>query len=161
MVKKEYFDGAAELAPYLPLTIVRDLVGLGDHGKENMLQWGAATFELMGDPLERREAAITNMKKLRTFLEDTATLENLATDGWAQRATQRGILEGLDKAAAAELMRDYIAPSLDTTISAIGYAIWLFSKHPDQWTQLRADRSQIKNAVEEIVRLNTPILDRP
>ena len=157
MVKKEYFDGAAELAPYLPLTIVRDLVGLGDHGKENMLQWGAATFELMGDPLERREAAITNMKKLRTFLEDTATLENLATDGWAQRATQRGILEGLDKAAAAELMRDYIAPSLDTTISAIGYAIWLFSKYPDQWTQLRADRSQIKNAVEEIVRLNTPI----
>ena len=157
MVKKRCFDGAAELAPYLPLTIVRDLVGLGGHGKENMLSWGAATFELMGDPRERREVALSNMTKLREFLEDTATLENLANEGWAQRATQRGVLEGFDNARAAELMRDYIAPSLDTTISAIGYAIWLFSNNPDQWTQLRADRSLIKNAIEEIVRLNTPI----
>ena len=95
MVKKRWFDGAAELAPYLPLTIVRDLVGLGDHGKENMLKWGAATFELMGDPRERREMAIANMTKLRNFLEDTATLENLANEGWAQRATQREFWKGM------------------------------------------------------------------
>ena len=44
------FDAARDLAPYLPLSVVRDLVGLGDHGKAHMLDWGAATFELMGDP---------------------------------------------------------------------------------------------------------------
>lgn len=31
------FDAATELAPHVPLTVVRDLVGLGDHGKDNML----------------------------------------------------------------------------------------------------------------------------
>ena len=44
MVKKRYFDGAAELAPYLPLTIVRDLVGLGDHGKEKYVEMGSRNF---------------------------------------------------------------------------------------------------------------------
>ena len=33
----------------------------------------------------------------------------------------------------------------------------LFAKYPEQWQKLRADRSLIANATEEVVRLNTPI----
>jgi len=157
MTARKEFDAAKDLAPYLPLTVVRDLVGLGDHGKTNMLDWGAATFELMGDPGVRRDSAVGRLKELRSFLENDKTLDNLSADGWAKRATVRGIEDGFEPSRAAELMRDYIAPSLDTTISAIGYAIKLFAQYPDQWTKLRADRSLIKNAIEEIVRLNTPI----
>ncbi|MEX0282763.1 MAG: hypothetical protein AB3N13_16395, partial [Arenibacterium sp.] len=140
MVAKREFDAAAELAPHLPLTIVRDLVGLGAHGKKNMLDWAAATFELMGDPRNRRDQAVTNLKSLRNFLEDPATLDSLSPDGWANRATRLGINRGISPARAAELMRDYIAPSLDTTISAIGYGMMLFARAPDQWEKLRADR---------------------
>jgi len=151
------FDAASELAPYLPLSVVRDLVGLGNYGKDHMLDWGAATFELMGDPKQRRESAMARLKKLRAFLEDADTLDNLAEGGWARRATQLGIESGMSPSRAAELMRDYIAPSLDTTISAIGYGIKLFAEHTEQWAKLRDDRDLIRNAIEEIVRLNTPI----
>ncbi|MGC1443643.1 MAG: cytochrome P450 [Burkholderiaceae bacterium] len=151
------FDAAKDLAPHLPLTIVRDLVGLGDYGKDNMLDWGAATFELMGDPGPRRAAAINNLKKMRSFLDDPKTLHGLSPDGWAQRATHLGIQSGMAPERAVELMRDYIAPSLDTTISAIGYAMMLFARFPDQWARLKVDRSLMKGAIEEIVRLNTPI----
>lgn len=157
MVAKGAFDAASELAPHLPLKIVRDLVGLGEHGKGNMLKWAAATFELMGDPKERRGEAIENLKSLRRFLEDPETLDGLSPGGWANRATRLGIENGIEPGRAAELMRDYIAPSLDTTISAIGYAMMLFAKCPEQWDKLRADRSLIRNAIEEVVRLNTPI----
>jgi len=157
VVAKKSFDAATNLAPHLPLSVVRDLVGLGDYGKDNMLDWGAATFELMGDPGVRRTDAIDKLKSLRAFLEDPETLNNLSTDGWARRATQLGIESGMDPARASELMRDYIAPSLDTTISAIGFGIMLFAKNPDQWEKLRDNRELMKNAIEEIVRLNTPI----
>jgi cytochrome P450 len=157
MVAKKHFDAATELAPRLPLSIVRDLVGLGDYGRENMLEWGAATFELMGDPGERRAAAIDKLKNLREFLEDPSTLANLSTDGWAKRATELGIDSGMEPKRAVELMRDYIAPSLDTTISAIGFGVMLFAQFPEQWTKLRGNRELMKNAIEEIVRLNTPI----
>jgi len=89
------FDAAADLAPHLPLTIVRDLVGLGGDGRDNMLAWGAATFELMGDPGDRRAAAVEDMKALRGFLEDPRTLDGLDPDGWAQRATGKGIEAGI------------------------------------------------------------------
>ena len=154
---KKSFDAAKELAPHLPLSVVRDLVGLGDYGRDNMLEWGAATFELMGDPGERRPSAVEKLKQLRAFLEAPETLNNLSTDGWARRATQLGIESGMEPTRAAELMRDYIAPSLDTTISAISFGIMLFAKHPDQWRKLCENRGLMKNAIEEIVRLNTPI----
>ncbi|MDG1530751.1 MAG: cytochrome P450 [Paracoccaceae bacterium] len=157
MINQGAFDAASELAPYLPLTVVLDLVGLGERGSNNMLEWGAATFELMGDPKERRDAAAARLKDLRSFLDDEVTLSGLKPDGWANKATSKGIEAGIDKQKAAELMRDYIAPSLDTTISAIGYGINLFAQNPEQWEKLCADRSLIKNAIEEIVRLNTPI----
>lgn len=157
MMQKGAFDAAADLAPHLPLTIVRDLVGLGGHGKDNMLEWGAATFELMGDPGDRRDQAVSDLKEMRAYLDDPKTMDALDPDGWAQRATGRGIEAGIAPGKAVELMRDYIAPSLDTTISAIGYGVRLFAENPDQWAKIREDRSLIKNAIEEIVRLNTPI----
>lgn len=151
------FDAAQTLAPYLPMKIVRDLVGLGAHGKEQMLDWAGATFELMGDPRDRRQTAVDNLKSLRSFLDDPETLSHLDPEGWAQRATRRGLEKGIAPDKAAELMRDYIAPSLDTTISAIGYAMMLFAQNPEAWTKLRSDRSLVGNAIEEVVRLNTPI----
>ena len=54
-------------------------------------------------------------------------------------------------------MRDYIAPSLDTTISAGGFMALLFAQNPDQWDRLRAQPDLAPNAIEEIVRLATPI----
>ncbi len=157
LLKNKRFDAASELAPYVPLSVVRDLVGLGEYGKDHMLEWGAATFELMGDPKERGAKAADNLKRLREFLEDSETLDHLSDDGWAKRATRLGIESGMEPARAAELMRDYIAPSLDTTISAIGFGIKLFAEHPEQWDKLRGNRDLMRNAIEEIVRLNTPI----
>jgi len=157
VITKQRFDAATELAPHLPLSVVRDLVGLGDYGKDNMLDWGAATFELMGDAKDRRADAIDKLKQMRSFLENPKTLQSLSRDGWAKRATQLGMQEGMDAKRAAELMRDYIAPSLDTTISAISFGIMLFARNPAMWEKLRGNRLLVKNAIDEIVRLNTPI----
>ena len=157
LLAQDQFDAAAELAPHLPLTIVRDLVGLGDHGTTNMLKWGVVTFDLMGDRRQRRDTALTNLKQMRTFLESPETLENLPEDGWASRATKKAMEISMPHDQASELMRDYIPPSLDTTISAIGYGMLLFAQNPDQWELIRKDPSMIRNAIEEIVRLNTPI----
>ncbi len=39
VLKNKEFDAAIDLAPHLPLTVVRNLVGLGEYGKDNMLLW--------------------------------------------------------------------------------------------------------------------------
>ncbi|MFF3568120.1 cytochrome P450 [Nocardia jiangxiensis] len=55
------------------------------------------------------------------------------------------------------VMLDYITPSLDTTILAITNTIALFAEHPDQWDLLRADRSLIPHAINESLRLESPV----
>ena len=51
------------------------------------------------------------------------------------------------------LMRDYLGPSLDTTIFATSNLILLFGRNPDQWDIVRDDPSLILNAINECVRL--------
>jgi cytochrome P450 len=55
------------------------------------------------------------------------------------------------------LMIDYIAPSLDTTISAISNALYLLGTHPEQWQRLKEDPALIPGAVNEIVRYESPL----
>jgi cytochrome P450 len=55
------------------------------------------------------------------------------------------------------VLNDYVYPSLDTTIHSISTGLRLFGENPDQWAKVRADRSRLKSAVLEIVRLSTPI----
>ena len=55
------------------------------------------------------------------------------------------------------LLIDYIAPSLDTTISAISSALYLFATHPEQWQLLKDDPARIPNAINEVVRFESPL----
>ena len=55
------------------------------------------------------------------------------------------------------LFIDYLAPSLDTTISALGNAVWLFATHPDQWQILQEEPDRIKAAFNEVLRIESPI----
>jgi cytochrome P450 len=55
------------------------------------------------------------------------------------------------------MMTDYLGPSLDTTINATSSAILLFGRHPEQWDAVREDRSLIPNAINEVLRLESPI----
>jgi cytochrome P450 len=52
---------------------------------------------------------------------------------------------------------DYLGPSLDTTVAALGNAGWLFATHPDQWARLRREPERIKQAFNEVLRIESPI----
>ena len=55
------------------------------------------------------------------------------------------------------MLNDFRGPSLDTTIFGIVNTIWLFARHPDQWQLLRDDHSLLPHAINESLRLESPI----
>ncbi|MEZ5658281.1 MAG: cytochrome P450 [Burkholderiaceae bacterium] len=157
LVARGEFDAVADLAHYLPVTIVAELVGLPDAGTGNLFKWASATFNLFGPDNPRARAAFDDLKELREFLNIYGRPGKLKEGGWADRIFRVGPQRGIPVETCAQLMRDYINPSLDTTISATGQAIWFFAQNPDQWDIVRADPTLIDNAIEETVRLATPI----
>jgi cytochrome P450 len=58
---------------------------------------------------------------------------------------------------ASALIFDYLGPSLDTTITATTNAVKLFGEHPDQWRVLREKPYMVPNAINEVIRLESPV----
>lgn len=152
------FNAATDLAEHLPLSIVANRVGLPPVGRESMLSWAKASFDCIG-PIhtERTQRSLAVLPEMSAFISGNSAREQIEPGSW---------LDGLYDAADAGLIPheacgamaiDYVGPSLDTTISALSSAIWLFATHPDQWQLLRERPNLAANAVNEIVRLESPI----
>ncbi|WP_298862133.1 cytochrome P450/oxidoreductase [uncultured Sulfitobacter sp.] len=150
------FDAIADFAQFLPVTIVAELVGLPVDSAQ-MLKWASATFNLFGTENARTDQAFKDLTNLRDFLLEYGRPEKLKEGGWAKRIFDVGAERGIPYKTCAQLMRDYINPSLDTTISTTGQIVKFFADQPDQWDLIREDASLIPNAVEEAVRMATPI----
>jgi cytochrome P450 len=157
LVARKRFDAATDLAQYLPVTIVSNLVGLPEEGRERMLDWAAANFQCFGPLNERTTKAFETVKEMVHFAFTQCTRAKLKPDGWAKMiwdAADRGEIP-IDKPPL--MMNDYMGPSLDTTVFTTSSAIWLFAQNPDQWEALRADPSLIPGAINEVIRLESPL----
>ncbi|MFC6674266.1 hypothetical protein [Marinobacterium aestuariivivens] len=77
LAERGEFDAISDLAQFLPVTIVAELVGLPDAGRENMLRWASATFNLFGSENARAKAAFKDLQELKAFLDEYGTPEML------------------------------------------------------------------------------------
>ena len=115
----------------MPVTWVPDLLGWPEDGRDRLVEWAAANFDALGPLNARGEAAgagILEMAPTRTRSPRPSCRRHLRrTD---PDAAARGEVEA---GPCPMMIIDYLAPSLDTTISAIGNAVWLFATHPEQW----------------------------
>lgn len=157
LVARRHFDGIADLARFLPLTIVTELVGLPEDGRDNMLSWAAASFDILGIQNERGRKGIETIKEMRRWITTQATADRLKPGSWTVRIHQLAASGRIEADVCPLLIRDYINPSLDTTISATGQLIYQLGQNPDQWRLLRERPELIPNAVNEAVRLGSPI----
>ncbi len=152
------FDAVADLAHYLPLAVVTELVGLDDEGRDKMLHWAAGIFDAFG-PLSspRTLSGIEIAEQAFGYVHERVDRANLVAGGWGEalfHASDRGEISEL---TARLMLIDYITPSLDTTINATSAAIELFAANPEQWELLRRNPALIPQAINEIVRIESPI----
>jgi cytochrome P450 len=157
LATRRSFDAVEDLAKSLPLSIVPDLVGWPADGREHLLRWAGATFNFLGPLNDRALDAVPDVVAMMAFAAEMAAGGRLlpgSVGAGVVDAVANGELEA-DQVAA--LIVGYLAPSLDTTISAMGSAIWLAATHPEQWELLRRQPELIPNAFNEVVRLESPI----
>ena len=157
LVAQGTFDAATELAHHLPVTIVSSLVGLPEDGREHMLEWADANFNCFGPMNQRTEEAFPVVREMVDYAFTECVPGKLTPDGWAAgiwAAAERG---DIPAEKPPLMMNDYMGPSLDTTIFATANMIWLFARHPDQWTLLRERPDLMLNAINEVLRIETVI----
>lgn len=155
-VRQGTIDGV-DLATALPLAVVPDLVGWPRDQREHLIEWGGATFDILGPMNWQAIKAIPRSLQMLRFARRVVRQRNVLEGSIIDElltAADAGVLAH-DECPA--LMIDYIAPSLDTTISAISNALYLLGTHPEQWQLLKENPDLIPGAVNEIVRYESPL----
>jgi cytochrome P450 len=156
-LKKGEIDGVNDLAAALPLAVVPDLIGWPREQRDHLIEWGGATFDVLG-PLNGQAvkavpAAVRMLRFARRVVRNRAFLGGSMADELMVAADQGK----LSHAECPPLIVDYLAPSIDTTMSAISNALYLFACHPEQWQLLKDERAHMGNAINEVIRYEPPL----
>ncbi len=149
LVGQGWTDAMKTLAAFLPVEAVSHLVGLPEVGRERMLAWAGATFNLIGPDQDPADFAM--LGEARAFMASLSA-DTVREGSWAGdlfAAAQAGRLSHGEAMAA---LSAYIVPSLDTTILAKGHLLNNLAANPDQWRLLRQRPDLIPGAVLEGVR---------
>lgn len=142
------FDAVADLARPYSLTVVADLIGLPPEGRDHYPPLAERAFNVMGPGNERAADGFGALAELRQRTLGACTAGQLTAGRRAEQLCQAGRMD---------LVPAYTWPGIDTTVNALGAAVALFARHPDQWDRVRADRSLIPSAFNEVLRLHAPV----
>jgi cytochrome P450 len=158
-------DGGMELigdlAFTLPFTVISELLGMPDTDTEQLRAWS-------GD-LVRGLEPVVDVDTLRTIDEASGNMFDLITAAIAgkRRKPADDLLSALiaaeengdvlsDVELAEQVVLLYVAGH-ETTVNLIGNGVLALLRHPDQLTALRDDPALAGNAVDELLRYDSPV----
>lgn len=156
LVETGSFDAIDAIARALPLEITANLIGFQGEVRSHMLDWGKAANQVIG-PLNQRTAESFPIAGELYGWCATVTKADLAPG-----TVGHGIFEAEERGAipqgsAGAIIHQYLAAGVENTVAAMGNIIALFARHPDQLDLVRADRSLIPSAFNEVLRYWAPI----
>ncbi len=155
LVGRGEFDAVPDFSSGLPVRVVADLVGVRV-STERLQGWGAAAFDILG-PLNRRGLGAAPASIGMLAYSQRLNRSRVVPGSWAASVFDAADRGEIDMTEARNMVIDFIAPSLDTTILASTHMLWLLGENPEAWQRIRRDPELIPAAVVEAVRLASPI----
>ena len=148
LVARGTFDAVTDLARPYSVTVVGDLIGLPDEGRDGLAHLAERAFNIFGPANERLAAAPAALEQLFGHAFGVARSGRLCPGRRAAALVEQG---------RPDAIVAYTWPGIDTTVNAIAAAVYLFARHPDQWDLVRGDPSLIPSAFAEVLRMHAPV----
>jgi len=154
-------DWAHDIAYPFPVQVIADMLGVPAADREQFKAWSDIVLDLLAAgpiPGAERDAMEQAALDFSEYLFGQVNIrrEQPADDllGLLLNPRSGEVLTNFELVAFAMLI---LVAGHETTTNLLSSMVWLLATHPDQWDALRADRSLVPNAVEEIVRYESPI----
>jgi cytochrome P450 len=151
-------DLIADFASQLPVAIIGEILDLPPDTHPRMLEWGHSGAPLLDIGIGWRtyRSAVNSLRgadrELRARFQQLRATE--IGDHPFSRLADHGTLTDHEFTANAALL---IGAGFETTVNLIGNGINLLLQHPDQLAWLRDDPELWPSAVEEILRIDSPV----
>ncbi|WP_101790580.1 cytochrome P450 [Nonomuraea indica] len=156
-VEKGGGDLIAEVAEPLPVTVIADMLGVPEADRPLLRPWSAdicGMYELNPSP-EAQHTAVRAADEFAGYLRELAR----------ERAARPGddlisALARIDELTEDELVGTCVLllnAGHEATVNVTGNGWWSLFRNPAELARLRADRSLLPTAVEELMRWDTPL----
>ena len=157
LARKVRFDAVADCAEVYPMMVMPEAIGLSNQGREHLLPYAAAVFNMFGPDNELRRAAVAQMAPHVEWIASQCKREALSDNGIGATIHAGADAGEVTRQEAELLVRSLLSAGFDTTVHGLGVAIRQLALNPDQFAALRADPSKARAAFEGTVRLETPV----
>lgn len=155
-------DLVAAYCGLLPVTVISEILGVLPEDRELVLELGAGAAASLDLGLGWRqfrsvEASLGQFQEwLRGHMAHVRANpgENLLSQ--LVRATEDGV--GLTEAELGATAGLVLAAGFETTVNLLGNGIALLAEHRDQLDLVRSEPERWANAVEEVLRIDPPVL---
>ncbi|OBI10283.1 cytochrome [Mycolicibacter nonchromogenicus] len=155
--KAEHPDLIADFAGPLPALIIAEILGIPEAQRPQMIERGDRGAPLLdiGVSWNTFRRAMQSLRENdREFSEHIERLRNTPGDDIYSQIICDGDLDRRELGVTALLLA---GAGFETTINLIGNAIVLLLRHPEQLAKLREDPQLWPGAVEEVLRLDSPV----
>jgi cytochrome P450 len=155
-------DAIRDLAFPLPVLVICELLGIPEPDRERFVTGSSSGGALLNPtPPTRAELDSANAGTLASSAYFDALFEQRRREPRDDLITQLVQAEEAgDRLTTAELganVRLLFAAGHETTVNLIGNGFYSLLRHPDQWRMLCDDPTLVPNAIEEILRFESPV----
>ncbi len=155
-------DAIRELAFPLPVLVICELLGIPEVDRERFVTGSSSGGALLNPtPPTRAELDSANAGTLQSSAYFEALFDQRRRDPQDDLITQLVQAEEAgDRLTTPELRANVsllFAAGHETTVNLIGNGCYSLLRHPDQWQVLRDDPALVANAIEEILRFESPV----
>jgi cytochrome P450 len=162
VIPRGRMDLIRDLAFPLPVLVICELLGIPEEDQARFVTGSASGVALLNPtPPTRAEMDNANRGTLEAGAYFEALFDRRRHDPRDDLITQLVQAEEAgDRLTTAELRANVqllFAAGHETTVNLIGNGCLALLRHPDQWRILRDNPSLIPNAIEEILRYESPV----
>jgi cholest-4-en-3-one 26-monooxygenase len=155
-------DFVTDLSAELPLQVIAELLGVPQDDRHRMFEWsnkmvGNEDPEYQGQADEALHAAM----ELYAYAAELFGKKRVDPHGDLMSALTTVEVEG-EQLSEMELELFFLLLTVagnETTRNLMSGAMYAFFEHPDQWQRLLGDRRLLPNAVEEMLRFVSPVMN--
>ncbi len=153
-------DLMARYASLLPVTVIGEILGVPKEMHQRVLQWGRDGAPSLDIGLKYRDFRRVDrtMAESNTWMRGhLQRLRREPGDDLTSRLVRKADEEGVGETELVAIAGLVLAAGFETTVNLIGNGTRQLLRHPEQRELLRADPSLWGNAVEEILRFDSPV----
>jgi len=149
-------DLVESVAMAIPIAVIGELLGVPRAAHHDLRRWNRTLTSVDSEQPEKYRAYMASLEYFRNLIAEKVKSQD-TSDDLINAMIDPGNEERFDEFELLSTIFLVMNAGYETTANLISSSVYALLKHPDQLELLRGDSTLIPNAVEELLRYESPL----